>query len=93
MWDVAVDIILEGNVSVPLAKGEWKLAYAEVGFEGNGELDLQLCKTEVGDQFLEELSDSFALKSGTIEGKVKGSAGGMVGMKELASLEHISRLA
>ena len=86
VWDVAVDIILEGNVSVPLAKGEWKLAYAEVGFEGNGELDLQLCKTEVGDQFLEELSDSFALKSGTIEGKVKGSAGGMVGMKELASL-------
>ena len=86
VWDVAVDIILEGNVSVPLAKGEWKLAYAEVGFEGNGELDLQLCKTEVGDQFLEDLSDSFALKSGTIEGKVKGSAGGMVGMKELASL-------
>ena len=86
VWDVAVDIILEGNVSVPLAKGEWKLAYAEVGFEGNGELDLQLCKTEVGDKFLEELSDSFALKSGTIEGKVKGSAGGMVGMKELASL-------
>lgn len=86
VWDVAVDIILEGNVTVPLAKGKWKLAYAETSFEGNGELDLQLCKTEVGDKFLEELSDSFALKSGTIEGKIKGSVGGMVGMKELASL-------